>query len=64
MKLKLDNEDHVNVIEAARRIGVSDETIRRWIRLGRLPAEKLGLQYFIPEKEVERLVRQRPDSSA
>jgi len=39
-------------MEAAKRLGVCEETIRRWARLGRLPARKLGFQYFILEKDV------------
>ena len=44
---------YLTATEAARRLGVSDETIRRWVRLGRLPARKLGVQYFILEEDVE-----------
>jgi len=44
---------YLTATKAARRLGVSDETIRRWVRLGRLPARKLGVQYFILEKDVE-----------
>lgn len=49
----IDGTDYLTATETARRLGVCDETIRRWIRLGRLPARKLGFQYFILKKDVE-----------
>src|SRR6266700_2939774 len=30
--------EYVNIMEAARRLGVSDKTVRRWIRAGKLSA--------------------------
>ncbi|TAN20559.1 MAG: DNA-binding protein [Acidobacteria bacterium] len=32
---------------AAKRLGRDPETVRRWVRSGRLRARKLGTQYFI-----------------
>jgi len=57
MKVTLDNEDYVNVAQAARRIGVSDETIRRWIRRGKLSSRRFGIQHMILERDVEELVK-------
>lgn len=37
----------LTVPEAARLSGKNPETIRRWIRSGKLPAEKVGTQYVI-----------------
>ena len=51
--VKFNGNHYLTATKAARRLGVSDETIRRWVRLGRLPARKLGVQYFILEKDVE-----------
>jgi len=42
----------VTVLEAARRVGRDPETIRRWIRSGRLPAKKIGLQHMIEEADL------------
>lgn len=43
--------------EAARRLGVSAETIRDWIRDGRLRASKLTRRTIrIPVADVERLI--------
>ena len=46
----IDGEQYVSVVEAARRIGVCKDTIRRWIRLERLRARKIGFQHFVPER--------------
>jgi len=39
----------LTVPEAARRTGRNPETIRRWIREGKLPASKVGTQHVIEE---------------
>lgn len=43
----------LTVPEAARRVGRNPETIRRWIRAGRLRAQKLGTQHLIDEADLE-----------
>jgi excisionase family DNA binding protein len=43
----------LTVPEAARRAGRDPETIRRWIRLGRLRAQKIGTQHVIEESDLE-----------
>ena len=45
----------LTVPEAARRARRDPETIRRWIRSGRLPARKVGTQHVIEENDLERL---------
>jgi len=42
----------VTVLEAARRVGRDPETIRRWIRSGKLAAKKVGLQHMIDEVDL------------
>ena len=51
----------LTVPEAAKRANRDPETIRRWIRAGRLPARKVGTQHVIEEADLDLLVR-RPDS--
>jgi excisionase family DNA binding protein len=46
----------MTVPEAARRAGKDPETIRRWIRGGRLPARKIGTQHVIEEDDLDRLL--------
>jgi len=43
----------LTVPEAARRAGRNPETIRRWIRSGRLRARKVGTQHVIEEADLE-----------
>lgn len=45
----------LTVPQAARRLAKNPETIRRWIRSGRLPARKIGTQHVIEEEDLERL---------
>ncbi len=43
----------LTVPEAARRVGRNPETIRRWIREGKLPARKIGTQHLIEERDLD-----------
>lgn len=47
----------ITVPEAARRAAKNPETIRRWIRSGRLPARKVGTQHVIEEADLDGLLR-------
>lgn len=49
----------ITVPEAAARAHRTQETIRRWIWSGRLPARKVGNQHVIEEAELERLIGSR-----
>jgi excisionase family DNA binding protein len=42
----------ITVPEAAKRAGKDPETIRRWIRSGRLRAGKIGTQHVIEEEDL------------
>jgi len=42
----------LTVLEVARRLGKDPETVRRWIRSGRLPATKVGLQHLVAEGDL------------
>ena len=46
----------LTVPQAARRIGRNPETIRRWIREGRLNSTRVGTQYLIEELDLAGLV--------
>lgn len=43
----------LTVPEVARRVGRNPETVRRWIREGKLPARKVGTQHVIEEADLE-----------
>jgi excisionase family DNA binding protein len=43
----------LTVPEAARRAGRDPETIRRWIRSGRLRSQRVGTQHLIDEADLD-----------
>jgi excisionase family DNA binding protein len=45
----------LTVPEAAKRVGKDPETIRRWIRSGRLKATRVGTQHIIEEGDIDEL---------
>jgi excisionase family DNA binding protein len=47
----------LTVPEAARRAGRDPETIRRWIRGGKLRARKIGTQHVIEERDLDEASR-------
>lgn len=49
----MDLEDTLSVKDACAYLHVSSKTIYRWIESGKLPAQKVGLQYFIKRDMVE-----------
>lgn len=46
----------LTVPQAARRTGKNPETIRRWIRSGRLRSRKVGTQHMIEQADLEQLM--------
>jgi excisionase family DNA binding protein len=46
----------LTVPEAARRTGRNPETIRRWIREGKLAARKVGTQHVIEEADLDEVL--------
>lgn len=46
----------LTVPEAARRANRNPETIRRWIRSGKLSSRKIGTQHVIEEQDLEALL--------
>lgn len=45
----------LTVPEAARKFGRHPETIRRWIRSGRLRSQRVGTQHLVDEADVRAL---------
>ena len=43
----------ITVPEAARRLGKNPETVRRWIREGKLAAQRIGTQHLIDEADLD-----------
>jgi excisionase family DNA binding protein len=50
----------LTVPQAAKRTGRNPETIRRWIRQGKLRASKVGTQHVIEEQDLKAM--QYPDT--
>lgn len=48
----------LTVYEAAGRVGKNPETIRRWIRSGRLRSRRIGLQHIIDEQDLKEALGQ------
>jgi len=46
----------LTVPEAARRAGKNPETIRRWIREGKLRASKVGTQHVLNEQDLDEIL--------
>jgi len=46
----------LTVPEAARRASRNPETIRRWIRAGRLRSQKVGTQHVIDEADLDAIL--------
>jgi excisionase family DNA binding protein len=54
----------LTVPEAAKRAGRNPETIRRWIREGKLAARKVGTQHVLEEQDLaEALAEAEPAAS-
>jgi excisionase family DNA binding protein len=51
-------EQYLTLAEVAQRLRMSEATVRRWVRTGQLPAEKVGLapsfRYRVARSELER----------
>ena len=52
-------EGYVTVAEAARRLDRSIEQVRRYLREGKLPGRRIGLQWFIEEGALDGWAPQR-----
>ena len=50
----------LTVPEAARRTGRNPETIRRWIREGKLRARKVGTQHVLEEADLDAMLDRSP----
>jgi excisionase family DNA binding protein len=52
----------LTVPEAAKRAGRNPETIRRWIRAGKLRAHKVGTQHVLEDEDLDALLRESSDA--
>jgi excisionase family DNA binding protein len=45
----------LTVPQAAEQVGRDPETVRRWIRSGKLPSKRIGTQQFVDEMDIAAL---------
>ena len=50
--MAIDLSNFVGVHEAARRLGIHEESLRRLIRIGTVHATKIGGQWYIDKEEL------------
>lgn len=48
----IDLSNFVGVPEAAKRLGIHEESLRRLIRIGTIPATKIGGQWYIDKEQL------------
>jgi excisionase family DNA binding protein len=53
------DEERLTLPQIAELLGVNPSTVRHWVNLGRLPAEKQGRKWVVQRSEVERLLATR-----
>jgi excisionase family DNA binding protein len=49
----IDLHNYLSVREAARQVGIHEESLRRLLRLGSPPGEKIGGQWFINREQLK-----------
>jgi excisionase family DNA binding protein len=59
LSLSMEVSSRLTVVDAAARLGVSADAVRKRIATGRLPAQRRGRQWWIDARTVDRLARQR-----
>lgn len=52
-------EEWMTQDEAAKRLHVALDTMRRWVRLGYFPRTRVGKRYLIPAKALEEYLQSR-----
>jgi excisionase family DNA binding protein len=58
-----DKDDKImNVEQIAKFFGVSDQTIWRWCKAGKIPAFKIGAQWKIRRSDLNRIISQKLNS--
>ena len=51
-----ENEKWVNIEDVAEHLSVTPDTVRSWVRSGKLPANKVGKRYKFRLSEIDKLV--------
>ena len=56
MTIENENEKWVNIEDVAEHLSVTADTVRSWVRSGKLPANKVGKRYKFRLSEIDKLV--------
>lgn len=59
MALPVTPTDSYSVLDVAAKYGVHPETVRRWAREKRIPAQKIGNMIFISPEDLENLITKK-----
>jgi excisionase family DNA binding protein len=57
-------EDWITQEEAAQKLHIALDTMRRWVRLGHFPRTKVGKRYLIPLKAIDDFLQSRLEYGA
>jgi len=57
-------EEDLKLNQVAQEIGKSLEQVRRYVREGKLPARKLGMQWFVTRRDLDAFQANEPKSNA
>ena len=57
-------EDWITQEEAAQKLHIALDTMRRWVRLGYFPRTKVGKRYLIPLKAIDDFLQSRLEYGA
>src|SRR5580693_4543627 len=57
-------EDWITQEEAAQKLHIALDTMRRWVRLGHFPRTKVGKRYLIPAKALDDFLQSRLEYGA
>ena len=55
--VEIDREKLFSVKEVAKKIGVTERTIRRWISERKLPAYKIGFRVYVAKEDVQKMIQ-------
>lgn len=55
--IKLNTTTAYNVQEASELLHISDQTVRKYIRDGKIKAQKVGVKYYVTNKTIENFLK-------
>jgi len=55
---RITEEKWVNISDVAEHLGVSQDTIRNWLKSGKLPTYKAGKQYKFRLSEIDQMLKE------